>query len=42
MGKQVVTARAAANRINVSSLTPGVYTLEFTKNGKRIVRQFIK
>ncbi|OQP61756.1 glycoside hydrolase [Niastella vici] len=42
MGKQVVTARPAANQINVSSLAPGVYTLEFTKNGKRIVRQFIK
>lgn len=42
MGKQVVTARAAANQINVSSLAPGVYTLEFTKDGKRITRQFIK
>jgi chitinase len=42
MGKQVVTARAAANQINVSLLAPGVYTLEFTKNGKRITRQFIK
>jgi hypothetical protein len=42
MGKQVVTARAASNQINVSSLAPGVYTLEFTKNGKKITRQFIK
>ena len=42
MGKQVVTARAAANQINVSSLAPGVYTLEYTKEGKKITRQFIK
>jgi chitinase len=41
-GKQVVTARAAANQINVSSLMPGVYTLEYSKDGKRITRQFIK
>lgn len=42
MGKQVITGRAATNQINVSSLTPGVYTLEFTKDGKKITRQFIK
>jgi chitinase len=42
MGKQVVTARTAANQINVSSLAPGVYTLEYTKEGKKITRQFIK
>ncbi len=42
LGKQVVTARAAANQINVSSLAPGVYTLEYSKEGKKITRQFIK
>jgi hypothetical protein len=42
MGRQVVTARTAANQINVSSLKAGVYTLEYTKNGKKITRQFIK
>jgi chitinase len=41
-GKQVVTAQPAANRINVSSFAPGVYTLVFTKNGKKITKQFIK
>jgi hypothetical protein len=42
MGKQIIRARAAANQINVSSLAPGVYTLEYTKDGKKITRQFIK
>ena len=41
-GKQVISARAATNRIDVSSLAPGVYTLVFTKNQKRIVKEFIK
>jgi GH18 family chitinase len=41
-GKQVLSLRSAANRINVSSLAPGVYTLVFTKNGNKITRQFIK
>ncbi len=41
-GRQVVTARAASNQINVSALKPGVYTLEFIKNDKKITRQFIK
>jgi hypothetical protein len=41
-GKQVVTARPAANQINVASLAPGVYTLVYTKNGKKITRQFVK
>lgn len=41
-GKQVVTARPAASQINVSALSPGVYTLVFTKGGKKITRQFIK
>lgn len=41
-GKIVMAARVASNRINVSSLTPGVYTLMFTKGDKKITRQFIK
>ena len=41
-GKQVVTARAASNQINVSSLRSGVYTLEYIKGDKKITRQFIK
>jgi GH18 family chitinase len=41
-GKVVMSARAASNRINVSSLTTGVYTLMFTKGDKKITRQFIK
>jgi chitinase len=41
-GKQVVTARAAGNQINVSSLRSGVYTLEYIKGDKKITRQFIK
>ena len=42
MGKQVISARPAGNQINVSQLSPGVYTLVYTKNGKKITRQFIK
>lgn len=41
-GKQVVTARAASNQINVSALRSGVYTLEYIKGDKKITRQFIK
>jgi hypothetical protein len=41
-GKQVVTARPFTSQINVSSLAPGVYTLLYTKNGKKITRQFVK
>jgi chitinase len=41
-GRQVVTARATSNQINVSALKTGVYTLEFIKNDKKITRQFIK
>ena len=42
MGKQVITARPAGNQVNVSQLSPGVYTLVYTKDGKKITRQFIK
>ncbi|NII28807.1 carbohydrate-binding protein [Pseudoflavitalea sp. X16] len=42
MGRQVLTATQATNRINVSKLAPGVYTLLFTKEGKTITKRFIK
>jgi beta-glucanase (GH16 family) len=41
-GKQVITARAASNHINVSALAPGVYTLVYTNQKTKIVREFIK
>jgi chitinase len=41
-GKVVMAARVASNRIDVSSLTKGVYTLMFTKGEQKITRQFIK
>jgi len=41
-GRVVMSARTASNKINVSSLRPGVYTLMFTKGDKKITRQFIK
>jgi beta-glucanase (GH16 family) len=42
MGRQVLTTIQATNRINVSKLAPGVYTLLFTKEGKTITKRFIK
>ena len=41
-GKIVMAARTASNKIDVSSLTKGVYTLMFTKGEQKITRQFIK
>lgn len=41
-GRQVLSARAATNRINVAILAPGVYTLVFEKGGKVITKPFIK
>ncbi len=41
-GRQVITARAASNNVDVSSLAPGVYTLVFTKGKTKITREFIK
>jgi hypothetical protein len=41
-GKQVMTARQATKRVDVSSLARGVYTLVYTKNEKKIIKQFIK
>lgn len=42
MGRQVLTTTQATNRVNVSKLAPGVYTLLFTKDGKTITKRFIK
>lgn len=42
MGRQVLTTTQATNRVNVSKLAPGVYTLLFTKEGKTITKRFIK
>lgn len=42
MGRQVLIATQATNRINVAKLPNGVYTLLFTKDGKTITRRFIK
>jgi hypothetical protein len=41
-GKQVMTARAASNHIDVSTLAKGIYTLVFTKNKTKITREFVK
>lgn len=41
-GRQVYNTTQGGNSINVSNLTAGVYTLLYTKNGKRITRRFIK
>ena len=42
MGRQVLTTTQATNRVNVSRLLPGIYTLLFTKDGKTITKRFIK
>lgn len=41
-GKSVMSARNIANRLDVSRLSPGVYTLVFNRNGHVITRQFVK
>jgi beta-glucanase (GH16 family) len=41
-GKQVMTARAASNHIDVSALAKGIYTLVYTKNKTRITKEFVK
>ncbi|WP_205510536.1 carbohydrate-binding protein [Longitalea arenae] len=41
-GKQVLTARPAGNQLDVSKLSPGVYTLVFTKNHITITKEFVK
>jgi hypothetical protein len=41
-GRQVMTARPVANRININSLAPGVYVLVYVKDGRQVSRKFVK
>lgn len=41
-GRQVLVARPVSNRINISSLLPGVYVAVFTENGKQVTKRFVK
>lgn len=41
-GRQVFTTLQPEDRMNVSKLTAGVYTVMYTKNGKQTIRRFIK
>lgn len=42
VGRLVLTTSPTTNRVNVAKLSPGVYTLLFTKDGKTITRRFLK
>jgi len=42
LGKAVMSARNIASRLDVSRLSPGVYTLIFNRNGHVITKQFVK
>ncbi|WP_245552100.1 T9SS type A sorting domain-containing protein [Chitinophaga pinensis] len=41
-GRLVMTARNMANRLDISRLHTGVYTIVFNNNGSMITRQFVK
>lgn len=41
-GRQVLSARAATYKVDVSTLAPGVYTLIFTKKDKVVTKRFVK
>ncbi|THU40581.1 T9SS type A sorting domain-containing protein [Niastella caeni] len=41
-GQQVMTVRPISNRINISSLTPGVYVMVYMQQGKLATRRFVK
>ncbi|OQP51801.1 hypothetical protein A4H97_26710 [Niastella yeongjuensis] len=41
-GRELIATRNTNNRVNVSRLSPGVYTLTIVKNGKIISGRFIK
>ncbi|WP_261387600.1 T9SS type A sorting domain-containing protein [Chitinophaga pinensis] len=41
-GRLVMTARNLANRLDISGLHAGVYTIVFNSNGNMITRQFVK
>jgi hypothetical protein len=38
----VMALKVVANRLDVARLTPGIYTLVFTKSGKKITKRFVK
>jgi hypothetical protein len=42
MGRKVLTAINTNNRVNVSHLVPGVYSLTIISKGKLITSRFIK
>lgn len=42
MGREVMHTRLTNNQLDVSKLTPGVYTLEILNNNKTITRKFVK
>ena len=41
-GREVFTGKPVSNRINVSKLAPGIYTLVLTTQGKLITKRFVK
>lgn len=41
-GRSVMSFRNTINRLDLSRLRPGVYTLVFNRNGSNVARQFIK
>lgn len=41
-GRPVMAVKVSSNRLDVAKLTPGIYTLVFTKNGKKITKRFVK
>jgi hypothetical protein len=42
MGRQVMQVRPTANRINITSLSPGVYVLVYMVKGKQVSLRFVK
>jgi hypothetical protein len=42
MGRQVLQVRPTSNRINISSLTPGVYVLVYSVKGRQVSRRFVR
>jgi beta-glucanase (GH16 family) len=41
-GKQMASVASTSSKIDVSTLTPGLYTLVFTRNGKTVTKHFLK
>ena len=41
-GRQVLLVRPVSNRINISTLSPGVYVLVYSLKGKQITKRFVK